>query len=113
MQRRTPIGRALAVCASLPALWLASQRAEAQVACSSLPNPLYLQVGDTQEPLMKELGRHLRDADPPISLVYVTSGSCTNVPALYNGTAITKNPLYVPSTAENATWDRTMASSPC
>jgi hypothetical protein len=83
---------------------LPSQRASAQVDCATLQNPLYLQVGDTQEPLMKELGRALRNADAPITLIYVTSGSCTNVEALYTGVPITKNPLYVPSAAEDATW---------
>ncbi len=91
--------------AAIVAVWaLVSARADAQVACSSLPNPVYMQVGDTQEPLMKTLGRALRDEDRPISIVYVTSGSCTNVPALYNDTKITKNMLYAPSTAEDASW---------
>lgn len=37
--------------------------------CSDLPNPVYLQVGDTQEPLMKQLGRRLREntANPIIN----------------------------------------------
>lgn len=78
--------------------------AAAQVDCDTLPNPIYLQVGDTQEPLMKALGRALRDADPPVSLVYVTSGSCTNVEAIYTDVRITKNPLYVPSSSEAGGW---------
>src|SRR4051812_3461850 len=68
------------------------------VACSDLPNPIYLQVGDTQEPLMKNLGRALRDSSAnPMTIVYVTSGSCTNIEAIYADTKITKNPFYVPS----------------
>jgi hypothetical protein len=92
---------------------LVGARASAQVDCGALPNPIYLQVGDTQEPLMKELGRVLRDADPPVSIVYVTSGSCTNVEALYTGVKITKNPLYVPSTAEDATWTAAKPALEC
>ena len=101
---------ALGLLAGLP-----PDRAHAQtpVACSSLQNPVYLQVGDTQEPLMKELGRALRDADAPITLVYLTSGSCPNVTAIYTDVKITKNMLYVPSTAESASWDRSMPSLPC
>ncbi len=88
-------------------------RARAQVSCDALPNPLYLQVGDTQEPLMKALGRALRDEPDPITLVYLTSGSCTNVEAIYTDVKMTKNPLYVPSTAESASWTTDMPSLPC
>jgi hypothetical protein len=95
------------------ALACAASRAEAQTACSDLPNPVYLQVGDTQEPLMKALGRKLRDEAEPITLVYVTSGSCTNVDALYNGTNITKNPSFVPSSADNGAWKTTDPALSC
>jgi hypothetical protein len=72
---------------------------------SDLTNPIYLQIGDTQQPLIKVLGRALRDNAPhPITLVYVTSGSCTNIDALKNGTAITGTMFYVPSSIENGTW---------
>jgi len=88
-------------------------RAEAQVACDSLPNVVYMQIGDTQQPLIKELGRALRDNTPnPISIVYVTSGSCTNIAAIYNDTAIATNLLYVPSTAEHATWTPALPAPP-
>jgi hypothetical protein len=97
--------RASLLCAA--ALWLighAAARAQAQPLCDDLPNPLYLQVGDTQEPLIKALGRELRDEARPISLIYVTSGSCTNVEAIYSGVPITANPKYVPSSEEDAGW---------
>jgi hypothetical protein len=87
--------------------------AEAQENCASLPNPVYLQVGDTQEPLMKELGRKLRDEDPPITLVYLTSGSCTNIEALYTDVPITKNALYAPSSSEKPSWKTTDAAIEC
>jgi hypothetical protein len=88
--------------------------AQTMPACSSLPNPLYLQIGDTQEPLIKNLGRKLRDSQvAPMTLVYITSGSCTNVDAISHGTKLTMNPLYVPSTAENAAWTPSMASVNC
>src|SRR5262245_51470803 len=70
--------------------------------CSELPNPIYLQVGDTQEPLMKGLGRALADSSVmPMTLVYLKSSSCTNIEAMYTGLKITANPNYVPSSAEN------------
>jgi hypothetical protein len=105
------LARALA--ASLVAGALVGSRADAQVACSSLPNPVYLQVGDTQEPLMKTLGRALRDEERPITVVYVTSGSCTNIQAIYSGIPNTKAMSYVPSTSENAAWTSDMPALPC
>lgn len=73
--------------------------------CDQLPNPVYLQVGDTQLNLMKRLGRALRDNAPkPITLVFVTSGSCTNIQAIYTRVPITGNMQYVPSIAESSAW---------
>jgi hypothetical protein len=62
----------------------------------TLPNPVYpvyLQVGDTPaEPHGKRLGRALRDStQKPITLVFVTSGSCTNIPVIY-----TRVPIAMP-----------------
>lgn len=48
---------------------------EAAVLCTdttALPNPLYIQSGDTQEPLLKALGKKLREsAVRPMTLVYM------------------------------------------
>jgi len=96
------------------ALCTLAVRARAQPRCEELPNPLYLQVGDTQEPLMKTLGRVLRDSEvKPITLIYVTSGSCTNVEAIYNDVPITMNPKYVPSKQEDAAWKTSEPSLTC
>ena len=83
-----------------------ASRADAVPDCSTLQNPVYLQVGDTQTNLMKSLGRVLRDnTAKPITLVFVTSGSCTNIDAIYNHTApITANVPVLPSIAEDPTW---------
>src|SRR5262245_47497950 len=79
--------------------------AAAQVDCNSLPNPIYLLTGDTQEPHIKTIGRALRDsATHPMTLIYLTSGSCTNIDAIYNNTPLTMNPKYVPSTLEDPAW---------
>ena len=78
--------------------------------CANLPNPVYLQVGDTQLNMMKRLGRALRDNAPnPISLVFITSGSCANITAIYTRVPITTNMQYIPSLAEDPAW---MPSSP-
>ncbi|MEP6864064.1 MAG: hypothetical protein ABJE66_25775 [Deltaproteobacteria bacterium] len=82
--------------------------------CSDLPNPIYLQVGDTQLNLMKALGRQLRDnTAKPITLVWVTSGSCANIDLMYHHNpqaGITATMSYAPSQAEAATF--TTASTP-
>ncbi|HWU90461.1 MAG TPA: hypothetical protein VN253_24520 [Kofleriaceae bacterium] len=98
------------------ALAVAVPRSAEAVPCDQVPgltNPVYLQVGDTQLALMKRLGRALRDNAPrPISMIFTTSGSCTNIRAIYDRTPIaaSTNVQYVPSIAENPTWDP--ASSP-
>lgn len=82
--------------------------------CSSLPHPIYLQVGDTQVNLMKQLGRALRDSTArPITLVYVTSGSCTNINGFYTQTALTTNFQYVPSSAEDPQWQPSSPTLQC
>ena len=106
--RSTPVtNRALlpiAATAAAAAVLFAAAPAHA-VNCADLPNPIYLQVGDTQEPLMKSLGQQLREsAVHPMTIVYLTSGSCTNIDAFYNDTLLTQNPKYVPSAAEDPTW---------
>ena len=87
---------------------------DAGTACASLPNPVYLQIGDTQEPVIKALGQALRNSTVnPMTLVYVTSGSCTNIDALYSDTPITVNPKYIPSSGEDAAWTASSASPSC
>jgi hypothetical protein len=82
--------------------------------CSSLPNPVYLQVGDTQEPLMKALGQKLRASTVnPLTIVYYLNGSCTNIAAMYAGTKLTQNPMYVPSQTDVPGWDPTKPSPQC
>lgn len=88
--------------------------AQDMIDCDSLPDVVYLQVGDTQEPLMKALGRALRDStERPVTLVYNTSGSCTNIEAMYTGGRLTINPKYIPSTAEDPAWTTAMAAPTC
>ncbi len=113
MARRRRVIPALALIAA-GAIALAGEALAAPPDCSSLPSAVYLQVGDTQEPLMKALGQKLRASQAnPITIIYKTSGSCTNVDALYNGTKITTNPSYIPSAAEDPTWDPSKPSPQC
>jgi hypothetical protein len=83
--------------------------------CSSLPGTIvYIESGDTQEPLLKTLGRELRD-NANITLAFQLTGSCVLTPNLYNATPIPKNTtmLYVPSTAEDPSWTPTEAERTC
>lgn len=83
--------------------------------CEDAPGTkVYMQVGDTQEPLIKALGRALRDNAPnPITIVYVTSGSCTNIDAISKDTPFTANMGYIPSTAEDPAWTPAMPPIAC
>lgn len=83
--------------------------------CSDLPNPIYLQVGDTQANLMRRLGRALRDNTKPITLVFITSGSCTNITAMYSGVKVPAGTTmqYVASAAENPAWTPATANLTC
>ncbi|HZO12890.1 MAG TPA: hypothetical protein VFB62_06520, partial [Polyangiaceae bacterium] len=103
------------LCASLAAFVTTAVAAEASaIDCSALPNPLYIQSGDTQEPLLKSLGRQLRDNTAnPITLVYITAGTCTNIEAIYTGIPVTIAMKYVPSTAEDPAWTPSLPALPC
>jgi hypothetical protein len=75
--------------------------------CSSLPGTkVYIQSADTQETVLDIVGREMRDS-ANITLVFLLTGSCTIVPETYAGTPIPKNTnmLYIPSTAENPTYN--------
>lgn len=84
--------------------------ARAQQACddpANLPNPVYLSFGETQVPLIKELGKFLR-ATENITLIFRTAGSCTNLDALYNNGKMTTNLFYIP-----ANFDGTSTTPTC
>lgn len=79
--------------------------------CGAFTNPVFLQVGDTQENLVKFLGvQTVQDPDRPIDLVYVTSGSCTNIDAICANTLLANGATvkYIP-----AGLDPTVAAPTC
>jgi len=78
-------------------------------ACSSLVNPLYVMSGDTQVPILKALGKSLRQDADPITLVWLATGSCSIIDAVYNGTTLKQNLSYVPA---DPTWDTTSGTVP-
>lgn len=108
------LARDLVTVAALLTTASLDRAAAAAPLCSSLPSSVYFQVGDTQEPLMKALGKSLRDSQTnPITIIYQTSGSCINIDAMYSGTKLTTNPFYIPSAAEDPTWDPSRPAPRC
>jgi hypothetical protein len=83
--------------------------------CSAFPNPLVIESGDTQEPLLKALGQKLRNSATPINVLYVLTGSCTLIDDMYNKRSIALNATlsYIPSTGEDSTWDPSKPSATC
>jgi hypothetical protein len=103
------------LCASIGALASFERTAHA-VNCSTLSNPLVIESGDTQEPLLKSVGRKLRDSTVnPMTLIYLLTGSCTLIDDKFNGRSLAQNAVvsYVPSTAENPSWTPGQPSSQC
>jgi hypothetical protein len=83
--------------------------------CSSLPGAIvYIESGDTQEALLKRLGRQLRDT-ANITVVYWLTGSCMLTPNLYDGAPIAAGQVmnYIPSTAEDPSWTPANAANTC
>ncbi len=75
------------------------------VDCASLPNPLFIEAGDTQMRMLGDLARYLRDAEQPITLIYLPRSTCTLTENVFSGKHTTEVMRYVPSIAEAATWD--------
>lgn len=74
-------------------------------ACGDLPGVVYVMADQTQESLLKVLGRQLRD-DASISIAFELAPSCAIASALFAGTTIPggTNLLYIPSSAEAPGW---------
>lgn len=82
--------------------------------CVDLPNAMVVESGDTQEPLLKALGQKLRASTvTPITVVYLTTGSCTLIDDLYAGNRLKVTARYVPSAAEDPAWDPSKPSPTC
>ncbi len=88
----------------------ASADAPPAVACSTLTNPLYIMSGDTQVPILKALGKALRqDTANPITLAWFATGSCTIIDAVYNSTPLKQNLSYIP---DDPSWDPNTGTVP-
>lgn len=76
--------------------------------CTALPGPkLFIEAGDTQMTMLGELARKLRDAEDPITLVYLPRSTCTLADNFYHAKATTEVMRYAPSSAEASDWNGT------
>jgi hypothetical protein len=83
--------------------------------CRTLPGTVvYVESGDTQENLLKRLGRKLRDT-ADITLAYNLTGSCTLANDIYTGVKMVPNGTlkYVPSSEEDPGFTPSMAAPTC
>src|SRR5687767_3511566 len=86
-------GCALAGCLWSAALALpasAQTLPEAAVDCAALENPLFIEAGDTQMRMLGDLGRRLRDATVPMTLVYLPRSTCTLAENVFTAKATTE-----------------------
>ncbi len=56
--------------------------------CSNLSNPVYITGSSAARPLIAAVGAALYRASPPITIVYLSGGSCAGVAAVVSGTTI-------------------------
>ncbi len=83
--------------------------------CATLPGTVvYLESGDTQENLLKNLGRHLRDT-ANITLAFNLTGSCTLTDDMYKNAKVVPHGMlkYIPSSAEDSGWTPAMPELNC
>ena len=96
--------------AAFAVVTLASVRSFA-ASCSTLPDPkIYIESGDTQEPLIKALGKQLAASSTPITVIYRTNGTCTVRNDMFTPTPFAAAAVvsYTP-----ANLDETMTSPTC
>jgi hypothetical protein len=113
------IRHSLVLAAAFTAAALSARQASA-VTCASVAattgaSVIYIQNGDTQEPLLKRLGKDLL-ANANILILYANTGSCTLTPNLYNGVQIPANTnmSYIPTvSADGGVWDPSQPSATC
>jgi hypothetical protein len=108
--------RPIVICACVALSAAAGARAQ-NLDCDdavNLPNPIFMQIGDTQEPLIKTLGQALRESTvKPMTLIYFKSSSCVNVDTFESFSLLSVNPLYIPSVEQDPSWNPTKATPTC
>ena len=92
-------------------------RADA-ASCSALgAQPVvYIENGDTQEPLVKRLGQKLLASATPVRLVYKNRRTCDLALDMYSAAPMVNDAIvihYIPTATEDATWDPSKPTPQC
>jgi len=77
---------------------------------------IFIENGDTQEPLVKRLGQKLLSSSRPLRLVYKNRRTCDLALDMYSGSTMVNDTIpirYVPSATEDPTWDPSKPSPTC
>lgn len=87
---------ALALPSAALVLGATAQTAQAQseIACNTLPNPVFGIGGSAQKPTVGDFARAFRNAADPISIVYASPGACFAMSAFVDNTPITGTANY-------------------
>lgn len=86
--------------------------------CSSLGGPplVWIESGDTQEPLLKRLGKELAASSSPLRVVYKNRRTCDLASDMFAGSRIVNDAIpirYVPTPAEDPSWTPSKPSPTC
>lgn len=86
--------------------------------CSALGSApvVFIENGDTQEPLVKRLGQRLLSSSKPLRLVYKNRRTCDLALDMYTSSTMVNDTIpirYVPSAAEDPTWDPSKPAPTC
>src|SRR5436305_4167976 len=89
---------------------LGASRAHALTSCTALGGPpvVFIENGDTQEPLLKRLGKVLAASTNPLRIVYKNRRTCDLANDMYVGNKIVNDSIalkYIPLASEDAAWD--------
>jgi hypothetical protein len=97
---------------------LTATQAHALTNCTALGGPpvVFIENGDTQEPLLKRLGKVLAASTNPLRIVYKNRRTCDLANDMYVGNKIVNDSIalkYIPLATEDASWDETKATPAC
>ena len=100
---------------TLPVMWLglagtlctaAPAFAQTNPACTSFPNPVFIVGSSAVKPLLTALQMQLAAANPPISIIYASPGSCVGVSYMQSSPAGTLS-------GSATTWNSAGTATPC
>ncbi|AKV01571.1 hypothetical protein AKJ09_08234 [Labilithrix luteola] len=117
MRSRTKTLLAITATAAFGVVMLRASRADA-APCTSLGSiPIvFIENGDTQEPLVKLLGQALVKSATPVRIVYKNRRTCDLALDMYTPNKMVNDAIairYIPTPAENPAWDPSQPPPTC